>query len=70
MNESLDDDNIIFNKENFPKIITITKERDKNKNKTQDNIIIINKGKNKFHLNIDNKKQKISKEEIISALKK
>ena len=69
MNKSLDDDNIIFNKENIPNIITITKERD-NKNNTQENIIFINKGKNKIHLNIDNKKQKINKEEIMKSLKK
>ena len=69
MNESLDDDNIIFNKENIPNIITITKERD-NKNNTQENIIFINKGKNKIRLNIDNKKQKINKEEIMKSLKK
>ena len=66
MNESLDDDNIIFNKDKFPKIITITKERDNNNN-IKENVIIINNGKNKIHFN---KKEKINKEDIMNSLKK
>ena len=69
MLESVGDDSIVFNKEKIPKIITITKER-VSIEKKPDNVIIINKGKNKIHLNIENKKPKINREEIMKSLKK
>ena len=50
MLESVGDDSIVFNQENIHKIITITKER-VSTDKDPENIIIINEGKNKIHLN-------------------
>ena len=64
-----DDDSIIFNKENIrPKIITITKDRVINDKKSE-SMVIINKGRNKIQMNIENKNKKINKEEIIKSLK-
>ena len=68
MVESVGDDSIVFNKENIPKIITITKEK-VSIDKEPKNVIIINQGKNKIHLNLENKKQNINREEIMKSLK-
>ena len=68
MNES-PDDNITFNKENFVKIINITKERYNNNNTEQEKVIISNKEKNKMRIYLDNYKQKITEEEIKIPLK-
>jgi hypothetical protein len=63
-----DDDSIIFNKENIhPKIITIAKERVINE-KQSENVLILNKGRNKIQMNIESKNKKINKEEIIKSL--
>ena len=64
-----DDDSIFFNKDIHPKIITITKDR-VIENKKTENVIILNKGRNKILMNIENKKTKINKEEIMNSLKK
>ena len=69
MLESVGDDSIVFNQENIHKIITITKER-VSTDKDPENIIIINEGKNKIHLNLENTNQKINREEIMRSLKK
>ena len=69
MLESGGDDNIIFNKWNIPKIITITKERT-SIGKIPENVIIINKGNNKIHLNLEQKSNKINRDEIMNSLKK
>ena len=68
MFESDGDDNIVFNKQNMPKIITITKERTLI-DKKPESIIIINKGNNKIHLNLKNKSNKINREDIMDSLK-
>jgi predicted alpha/beta-fold hydrolase len=68
MVENDGDDNIFFNKQNLPKIITITKEKTL-KDKKPESIIIINKGSNKIHLNLKNKSNKINREDIIDSLK-
>ena len=64
-----DDDSIFFNKDIHPKIITITKDR-VIENKKTENVIILNKGRNKILMNIENKKTKINKEEIMNSLNK
>ena len=68
MVENDGDDNIFFNKQNLPKIITITKEKTL-KDKKPESIIIINKGSNKIHLNLKNKSNKINREDIMDSLK-
>ena len=68
MIESDGDDNIVFNKQNMPKIITITKES-VSIDKKPESIIIINKGNNKIHLNLKKKSHKINREDIIDSLK-
>jgi hypothetical protein len=68
MVENDGDDNIFFNKQNMPKIITITKEKTL-KDKKPESIIIINKGSNKIHLNLKNKSNKINREDIMDSLK-
>ena len=63
------DDSIVFNKNDIPKIMTITKERssiDQNKEK----FILINKEKNKININLDNKDKKLNNEELMKSLKK
>lgn len=62
-----ENDNIIFNKEKIPKIITITKERALDN--APNSVIILNTGKNKIHLNLDKNSQKINREEIMNSLK-
>ena len=69
MIDSVGDDSIVFNKENIHKIITITKDR-VSIDKEPENVIIINNGKNKINLNLENKKQNINREEIMKSLKK
>ena len=44
-----DDDSIFFNKDIHPKIITITKDR-VIENKKTENVIILNKGRNKMEI--------------------
>ena len=68
MIESDGDDNIVFNKQNMPKIITITKES-VSIDKKPESIIIINKGNNKIYLNLKKKSHKINREDIIDSLK-
>ena len=69
MLESVGDDSVVFNQDNIHKIITITKDR-VSIDKEPENLVIINKGKNKIHLNLENRNQKINREEIMKSLKK